>query len=45
MKVFAILPWYDWAAVIWFFSAWSGYAWFARHRGERYASLLQTTNR
>ncbi len=45
MKVLAILPWYDWAAVIWFFAAWSGYAWFARHRGAQHASLLQTTNR
>jgi len=29
VKVIALLPWIDWVAVIVFFGAWSGYAWFA----------------
>ncbi|HSV34711.1 MAG TPA: DUF599 domain-containing protein [Ramlibacter sp.] len=45
MQVFTLLPWYDWLAVLWFFAAWAGYAWFARHWGVRRASLLATTNR
>ena len=45
MQVLALLPWYDWLAVLWFFAAWVGYAWFARHWGTRRASLLATTNR
>lgn len=45
MQVLALLPWYDWLAFFWFFAAWSGYAWFARHWGLRRASLLATTNR
>ena len=45
MQVLTLLPWYDWLALAWFFSAWVGYAWFARHGGMRRASLLDTTNR
>ena len=45
MTVLAILPWYDWLALLWFFAAWIGYAWFARTWGERRPSLLATTNR
>lgn len=45
MTVLAILPWYDWLALLWFFAAWIGYAWFARNWGERRPSLLATTNR
>jgi uncharacterized membrane protein len=45
MKVLTLLPWYDWLAVLWFFGAWAGYAWFARHWGMRQPSLLATTNR
>ena len=45
MQVLTLLPWYDWLALAWFFSAWVGYAWFARHGGTRHASLLDTTNR
>jgi uncharacterized membrane protein len=45
MQVLALLPWYDWLAVLWLFSAWAGYAWFARNWGTRRASLLATTNR
>jgi uncharacterized membrane protein len=45
MNVLTLLPWYDWLAVVWFFGAWVGYAWFAKHWGIRRASLLATTNR
>jgi uncharacterized membrane protein len=45
MQAFAILPWYDWLALFWFFGAWMGYAWFARHWAEKRPSLLATTNR
>ncbi|MFI5446667.1 DUF599 domain-containing protein [Polaromonas sp. UC242_47] len=45
MKIFTLLPWTDWLAMLWFFSGWLGYAWFARHYGARRASLLHTTNR
>lgn len=45
MKVLSLLPWYDWLAVLWFFAAWAGYAWFARNWGMRKPSLLATTNR
>lgn len=45
MNVLSLLPWYDWLAVVWFFGAWVGYAWFAKHWGVRRASLLATTNR
>jgi uncharacterized membrane protein len=45
MNVLTLLPWYDWLAVLWFFGAWVGYAWFAKHWGGRRPSLLATTNR
>ena len=45
MKIFTLLPWFDWAAIVWFFGCWMGYAWFARHFGIKRPSILQTTNR
>jgi uncharacterized membrane protein len=39
-SVIALLPWPDWAAVIWFFCAWIGYAVFARQRAHHQPSLL-----
>jgi uncharacterized membrane protein len=45
MNVLTLLPWYDWLAVLWFFGAWAGYAWFAKHWGGQRPSLLATTNR
>jgi len=45
MKVLEILPWYDWAAMLWFVALWAGYDWFARYWGTRRPSLLLTTNR
>jgi uncharacterized membrane protein len=45
VKLISLLPWYDWAAVLVFFSAWVGYARFARHRAETQPSILASTNR
>lgn len=45
MKIFSILPWADWVALVCFFALWVGYAWFARVWGQRMSSLLSTTNR
>jgi len=39
------LPWYDWAAVLWFFVAWTGYATFAKRRAAQKPSILASTNR
>jgi uncharacterized membrane protein len=45
MKIFSILPWADWLALVCFFALWLGYAWFAKVWGQRRSSLLVTTNR
>ena len=45
MKIFSLLPWADWLALVCFFSLWVGYAWFAKVWGVRRPSLLATTNR
>jgi len=45
LKVMALLPWTDWAAVLVFFGAWVGYAWIARRLAQSHASILATTNR
>jgi uncharacterized membrane protein len=45
MKIFSILPWADWLALVCFFVLWVGYAWFAQFWGIRKGSLIQTTNR
>lgn len=45
LKVMAVLPWVDWAALVVFFGGWAGYAWFARRRAGTHASILATTNR
>ncbi len=45
MQIFSLLPLFDWLAVIGFFSAWTTYAWFARHYAATKPSLIQTTNR
>jgi uncharacterized membrane protein len=44
-KIFSLLPWFDWAAVLAFFTSWIGYAWFARRRALTHPSILATTNR
>lgn len=43
--VLALLPWIDWVAVLGFFSAWVGYAMFAKRRAATHASILAATNR
>jgi len=45
MKIFALLPWADWLALLAFFGGWMGYAWFARYWSVRRPSLLALTNR
>jgi len=45
IKVMAVLPWLDWAALVVFFGGWAGYAWFARARAGTHLSILATTNR
>ena len=41
----AVLPWSDWAAVVLFFSGWTGYAVWAKRRAQVRPSLLALTNR
>ena len=45
MKIFSILPWADWLALVCFFSLWIGYAMVAKPWARRRPSLLATTNR
>lgn len=44
-SILALLPWPDWAALVWFFAVWVGYAQFAKRRAETQPSVLATTNR
>ncbi len=44
-KVFSVLPWLDWAALLVFVAGWSGYVWFARQRSRTHPSILASTNR
>lgn len=41
----AILPWYDWLALLWFLAAWIGYATYSRRASARGTTLLAATNR
>jgi uncharacterized membrane protein len=45
LDVLALLPWFEWAAVAWFFSIWTGYAVFAKRRAAVRPSVLAATNR
>jgi uncharacterized membrane protein len=45
LKALALLPWSDWAALVLFFAAWAGYAFWARKRAAVRPSLLALTNR
>ena len=45
LTVIRLLPWFDWVALLAFFSGWVGYAWFARQRANQRPSLLASTNR
>lgn len=44
-KLVAVLPWWDWVALFWFFAAWIGYARFATRRVPAQPSLLAAGNR
>jgi len=44
IKVAALLPWLDWAAVVVFFVSWAGYAHYARRGGGQHRSVLAATN-
>ena len=44
-NLWRVLPWIDWAALVFFFAAWVGYAQFAHHRAAVGGSLLAATNR
>jgi len=45
IKVLALLPWTDWAAVAALFGGWAGYAVFAKRRSSARPSVLAATNR
>lgn len=45
MRVLQLLPWYEWAVLLWFFGIWIGYAVFAKRRGAVRPSVLAATNR
>ena len=45
MRIFTLLPWQDWLAIVWFFGCWLSYSWFARHESVRRPSILRATNR
>ena len=45
MKILQLLPWVDWAVLMFFLAAWTGYAWFARVWGVKRPSILAATNR
>ncbi|MCW5662986.1 MAG: DUF599 domain-containing protein [Piscinibacter sp.] len=45
IKVLALLPWTDWAALLFFFAGWGGYVVFAKRRSTAQPSVLDTTNR
>ena len=44
IKVAALLPWGDWAAVVVFFLSWAGYAHYARRGAGQHSSVLAATN-
>jgi len=45
MRLLGVLPLLDWVAVLMFFAAWIGYAWFAKRRADVRPSVLASTNR
>ena len=45
LNALAVLPWTDWAALLWFFASWIGYASFARRRAEVQPSVLGTDDK
>ena len=45
LRAIPLLPWIDWAALVLFFTAWAGYAVFARRRPTGQPSILEAANR
>ena len=45
LKLMAVLPWSDWAALVAFFCGWAGYIWFAHRLSLKQPSILAATNR
>src|SRR5205814_2087572 len=45
LDLWRVLPWIDWVALAFFFSAWAGYASFAHRRADTRPSVLALTNR
>jgi uncharacterized membrane protein len=45
LTVLKLLPWADWAALLFYVAGWAGYANFAKLRSTRRPSLLASTNR
>jgi uncharacterized membrane protein len=45
MRLLGVLPLLDWVALLVFFAAWIGYAWFAKRRADVRPSVLASTNR
>ena len=44
MKILQLLPWADWAALVFFLATWLGYAQFAKQGDEGATSILSLTN-
>lgn len=45
MRIFTLLPWQDWLAIVWFFGSWLVYSRFARQENPGRPSILWATNR
>ena len=45
LTVLRLLPWGDWAALLFFIGSWAGYASFAKRRSATHPSVLASTNR
>ena len=45
MRIFTLLPWQDWLAIVWFFGSWMAYSRFTRHENPKRPSILWATNR
>ena len=43
-KVMSLLPWFDWVAVLVFFTSWIAYAYYSRHGAGSTRSVLAATN-
>lgn len=45
MRIFTLLPWFDWLAIAWFFGSWLTYSAFSRTENFKRPSILWATNR